>query len=54
MPKKFLVEFKRGVVTGARRRDLSIAEELVRRRLRQADIDAAVKDSLTSRSRPRL
>jgi transposase len=57
MPKKFPPEFKRDVVTVARRGDLSvaevavdfgIAEETVRRWLRQADIDDGVKDGLTS------
>jgi transposase len=57
MPKKFPVEFKRDVVTVARRGDLSvaevavdfgIAEETVRRWMRQADIDDGIKDGLTS------
>jgi len=57
MPKKFPAEFKRDVVTVARRGDLSIAEvavdfgiaeETVRRWMRQADIDDGVKDGLTS------
>jgi len=57
MPKKFPAEFKRDVVTVARRGDLSvaevavdfgIAEETVRRWMRQADIDDGIKDGLTS------
>ena len=57
MPKKFPAEFKRDVVTVARRRDLSVAEvavdfgiavETVRRWMRQADIDDGIKDVLTS------
>jgi transposase len=57
MPKKFPAEFKRDVVTIARRGDLTvaevavdfgIAEETVRRWMRQADIDDGIKDGLTS------
>lgn len=57
MPKKFPSEFKRDVVTVARRGDLTVAEvaadfnvsaESVRRWLRQADIDDGVRDGLTS------
>jgi transposase-like protein len=57
MPKKFPAEFKRDVVTVARRGDLSVAEvavdfgvseESVRRWMRQADIDVGIKDGLTS------
>ena len=57
MPKKFLPEFKRDVVTVARRGDLSLNEvaadfdispESVRRWMRQADIDDGVKDGLTT------
>ena len=57
MPKKFPPEFKRDVVTVARRGDLTIAEvaadfdvsvESVRRWMRQADIDAGIKDGLTT------
>lgn len=57
MPKKFPPEFKRDVVTVARRGDLTIAEvaadfdiseESVRRWMRQADIDDGIKDGLTS------
>ncbi len=57
MPKKFPAEFKRDVVTVARRGDLSVAEvavdfgvaeETVRRWMRQADIDDGIKDGLTT------
>ena len=57
MPKKFPAEFKRDVVTVARRGDLTIGEvaadfdvsvESVRRWMRQADIDDGVKDGLTT------
>ena len=57
MPKKFPPEFKRDVVTVARRGDLTVAEvaadfdisvESVRRWMHQADIDDGVKDGLTS------
>jgi transposase-like protein len=57
VPKKFPPEFKRDVVTVARRRDLTIAEvaadfdispESVRRWMKQADIDDGVKEGLTS------
>ena len=57
MPKKFPAEFKRDVVTVARRGDLSVAEvavdfgvaeETVRRWIRQADIDDGIKDGLTT------
>jgi transposase len=57
VPKKFPVEFKRDVVTAARRGDLTVAEvavdfdvsiESVRRWMRQADIDDGIKDGLTS------
>jgi len=56
-PRKFPPEFKRDVVTVARRGDLSINEvaadfgvspETVRRWMRQADADDGVKDGLTS------
>ena len=55
--KKFPPEFKRDVVTVARRGDLTHAEvaadfdisvESVRRWLRQADIDDGVRDGLTT------
>jgi transposase len=57
MPKRFPPEFKRDVVTVARRGDLSIAEvaadfdispESVRRWMRQADIDDGMRDGLTT------
>lgn len=57
MPKKFPPEFKRDVVTVARRGDLSIAEvasdfdiseQSVRRWKRQADVDDGVTDGQTS------
>ena len=57
MPKKFPPEFKRDVVTVARRGDLTIAEvaadfdvapESVRRWMRQADVDDGVRDGVTS------
>jgi transposase len=57
MPKKFPPEFKRDVVTVARRGDLTINEvavdfdvsvESVRRWMRQADIDDGIKDGLTT------
>ncbi len=57
MPKKFPPEFKRDVVTVARRGDLSVAEvaadfdvspESVRRWMRQADIDDGIRDGLTT------
>ncbi len=56
MPKKFPLEFKRDVVTVARRGDLTVNEvaadfdisvESVRRWMRQADIDDGIKDGLT-------
>jgi transposase len=57
MPKKFPAEFKRDVVTVARRGDLTLAEvaadfdvsvESVRRWMRQADIDDGVSEGLTT------
>lgn len=57
MPKKFPPEFKRDVVTVARRGDLTLAEvaadfdisvESVRRWKRQADVDDGVIDGLTT------
>ena len=57
MPKKYPHEFKRDVVTVARRGDLSVtevavdfgvAEETVRRWMKQADVDDGIKDGLTT------
>jgi transposase len=57
MPKRYPLEFKRDVVTVARRGDLSvnevaadfdIAPESVRRWVRQADVDDGVMQGLTS------
>ena len=57
MPKKFPPEFKRDVVSVARRGDLTVAEvaadfdispESIRRWMRQADIDDGIKDGLTT------
>jgi transposase len=57
MPKKYPPEFKRDVVTVARRGDLSVAEvaidfgvaeESVRRWMKQADVDDGIKDGQTS------
>ena len=57
MPKKFPEEFKRDVVTVARRgaltraevaADFGIAEATLHRWLRQADVDDGVRDGLTS------
>ena len=57
MPKKFAPEFKRDVVTVARRGDLTVNEvaadfdvsvESVRRWMRQADVDDGIKDGLTT------
>jgi transposase len=57
VPKRFPPEFKRDVVTVARRGDLTlnevaadfdIAPESVRRWMKQADIDDGVKDGLTT------
>ena len=63
MPKKFPQEFKRDVVTVARRGDLTVAEvavdfdvspESVRRWMRQADIDDGIKDGHTSSEQSEL
>ena len=63
MPKKFPPEFKRDVVTVARRGDLTIAEvaadfdisvESIRRWMKQADIDDGVSDGLTSSEQSEL
>src|SRR5215207_5863435 len=57
VPKKFAPEFKRDVVTVARRGDLTIAEVAadfdisvasVRRWMRQADVDDGIRDRLTT------
>jgi transposase len=57
VPKKFPPEFKRDVVTVARRGDMTvpevaadfgISEESVRRWMRQADIDDGITEGLTS------
>lgn len=57
MPKRYPPEFKRDVVTVARRGDLSVAEvaidfgvaeESVRRWVKQADVDDGIKDGQTS------
>jgi transposase len=57
MPRKFPAEFKRDVVTVARRGELTVAEvaadfdisvESVRRWVRQAEIDDGIRDGLTS------
>ena len=63
MPKKFPPEFKRDVVTVARRGDLTLAEvaadfdvsvEALRRWVRQAVIDDGVRDGLTSSEQSEL
>jgi transposase len=63
VPKKFPPEFKRDVVTVARRGDLTINEvaadfdistESVRRWMRQADIDDGVRDGLTTSEQSEL
>ena len=57
MPKRYPPEFKRDVVTVARRGDLSVvevavdfgvAEESVRRWMKRADVDDGIKDGQTS------
>jgi transposase-like protein len=57
MPKKYPPEFKRDVVTVARRGDLSVAEvavdfgvaeETVRRWMKQADVDDGIRDGQTT------
>jgi len=57
MPKKFPQEFKRDVVTVARRgriplsevaADFDISEVTLRRWMKQADIDDGIKDGLTT------
>ena len=63
MPKKFPPEFKRDVVTVARRGDLTLAEvaadfdvsvESVQRWMRQAGIDDGVRDGLTTAEQSEL
>ena len=63
MPKKFPLEFKRDVVTVARRGDLTVAEvaadfdisvESVRRWMREADIDDGVVGGLTTSEQSEL
>jgi transposase len=63
VPKKFPPEFKRDVVTVARRGDLTVAEvaadfdvsvESVRRWMRQADVDDGIKDGLTTAEQSEL
>jgi len=63
VPRKFPPEFKRDVVTVARRGDLTLNEvavdfdvsvESVRRWMRQADIDDGIKDGQTSAEQSEL
>jgi transposase len=63
MPKKFPPEFKRDVVTAARRGDLTVPEvavefdvsvESVRRWMRQADIDDGIVGGLTTTEQSEL
>jgi transposase len=63
VPKKFPPEFKRDVVTVARRGELTYAEiaadfdisvESIRRWMRQADIDDGISEGLTSSEQSEL
>ena len=63
MPKRCPDEFKRDMVAVARRGDLTIpevaidfgvAEETVRRWMRQADMDQGIKDGMTSSEQSEL
>ncbi len=63
MPKRYPDQFKGDVVAVARRGDLAIpevatdfgvAEESVRRWMRQADIDEGIKDGMTSAEQSEL
>ena len=63
MPKRYPDEFKRDVVAVARWGDLTVlevatdfgvAEETVRRWMRQADIDEGIKDGMTSSEQSEL
>jgi transposase len=63
VPRKFPPEFKRDVVTVARRGDLTLNEvatdfdispESVRRWMRQADIDDGVQEGLTTAAQSEL
>ena len=63
MPKRYPDEFKSDVVAVARRGDLTVlavetdfgvAEETVRRWMRQADIDEGIKDGMTSAEQSEL
>jgi transposase len=63
MPKKFPDEFKRDVVTVARRGDLSVtevavdfgvSEHSVRRWMAQADVDDGIRDGLTTAEQSEL
>ena len=63
MPKRYPDEFKRDVVAVARRggltipevtTDFGVAEESVRRWMRQADIDEGIKDGMTTAEQSEL
>ena len=56
-PKRFPGDFKRHLIAGARRGDLTIrevADETVRRWMRQADIGKGIKDGMTSSKQSEL